>query len=201
MEIGSFIVNNWKKLFSTLIGVIFVALVVCGITGCGPFGDSNGGNDSNVPEPNPPNPNPPGDNLPPDPGAEGRTTLLGVDSDNDGVRDDIQRYIAVTYADSAKTRAALTEYAKLAQKQLADAGDKNLSIEHAIEEGSVLACIFYIDPDSNADALFATRAEFLNTEERSRAYIQYDEQLGGEVFKLQPDDASSCQFDVNSLPN
>ena len=36
----------------------------------------------------------PGDGIPPDPGRrEGNRTLLGVDSDNDGVRDDVQRYI------------------------------------------------------------------------------------------------------------
>src|SRR5216683_231714 len=35
--------------------------------------------------------------LPPDPGAAGKATLQGIDSDGDGVRDDIQRYIALTY--------------------------------------------------------------------------------------------------------
>ncbi|MDX8380534.1 MAG: hypothetical protein R8M14_00305 [Ghiorsea sp.] len=34
--------------------------------------------------------------LPPDPGAAGRGTLAGIDSDNDGVRDDVQRWIALT---------------------------------------------------------------------------------------------------------
>ncbi|UXY15764.1 hypothetical protein N8I74_01745 [Chitiniphilus purpureus] len=32
--------------------------------------------------------------VPPDPGAEGRRTLAGIDSDNDGVRDDVQRFLA-----------------------------------------------------------------------------------------------------------
>ena len=52
-------------------------------------------------------PNPPGDGLPPDPGEAGKATLEGIDSDQDGIRDDIQRYIALTYPDSQKTRAAL----------------------------------------------------------------------------------------------
>jgi len=34
--------------------------------------------------------------LPPNPGEAGKATLQGIDSDNDGVRDDIQRYIALT---------------------------------------------------------------------------------------------------------
>jgi hypothetical protein len=40
--------------------------------------------------------------LPPDPGEAGKVTLAGIDSDNDGVRDDIQRYIALTYPNSEK---------------------------------------------------------------------------------------------------
>jgi len=42
--------------------------------------------------------------LPPDPGDTGKATLAGIDSDNDGVRDDIERYIWLTYPASAKTR-------------------------------------------------------------------------------------------------
>lgn len=35
--------------------------------------------------------------LPPDPAEAGKATLLGVDSDGDGIRDDVNRYIAQTY--------------------------------------------------------------------------------------------------------
>ena len=51
-------------------------------------------------------------NLPPDPGEEGKKTLLGIDTDGDGVRDDIQRYIYFTYPDDKKLRLGLTFYAK-----------------------------------------------------------------------------------------
>jgi hypothetical protein len=50
--------------------------------------------------------------LPPDPGPAGMTTLAGVDSDGDGVRDEVERYIALSYATSAKMQAALTQVAK-----------------------------------------------------------------------------------------
>jgi len=42
--------------------------------------------------------------LPPDPGKAGKETLLGIDADKDGVRDDIQRYIYFTYPDDKKLR-------------------------------------------------------------------------------------------------
>ena len=37
--------------------------------------------------------------LPPDPGKAGKETPLGIDTDGDGVRDDIQRYIYFIYPD------------------------------------------------------------------------------------------------------
>jgi len=49
--------------------------------------------------------------LPPDPGEAGMQTLLGIDSDSDGVRDDIQRYIYFAYPDNEKVRVALTQIA------------------------------------------------------------------------------------------
>jgi hypothetical protein len=71
--------------------------------------------------------------LPPDPGEAGKESLEGVDCDRDGVRDDIQRWIALTYPDSEKTRAALTVVAKNRQLALLNADNKSLSIELANE--------------------------------------------------------------------
>ena len=50
--------------------------------------------------------------LPPDPGKAGKKTLLGIDTDGNGVRDDFQRYIYFTYPDDKKLRLGLTYYAK-----------------------------------------------------------------------------------------
>ena len=71
--------------------------------------------------------------LPPDPGEEGKLTLLGIDSDEDGVRDDIQRYIYFTYPDDKKLQLGLTYYAKEFQGVLADADDRDAAYEHAIK--------------------------------------------------------------------
>ena len=50
--------------------------------------------------------------LPKDPGGAADATPLGVDSNNNGVRDDIERYIHYTFTDSEKTRLALSDLAK-----------------------------------------------------------------------------------------
>ena len=185
--------NNWKKLSSGVLGVFVVIGLLCAITGCG-----GGGVDTPPPLSSPP---PVDSGLPPDPGEAGLVGLLGVDSDNDGVRDDIQRYIALTYPDSEKTQAALTEFTKGMQEELVNAEDKELSIEIAIKGNMMISCIKYINPENGSRIWRELRAEILNTEERSRAYIQYNDQLGGEVFSLFPRAASSCGFDVDSLPN
>ncbi len=48
-------------------------------------------------------------NLPPDPGPAGDETIEGIDTDQNGVRDDIDRWIGLNYRNSEKTRMALTQ--------------------------------------------------------------------------------------------
>lgn len=69
--------------------------------------------------------------LPPDPGEAGKATLAGIDSDNDGVRDDVQRWIVINYPNSQKTRAALVQEVKLDQQFLLNAADPNISLNIA----------------------------------------------------------------------
>lgn len=56
--------------------------------------------------------------LPPDPGKAGKKTLMGIDSDSDGLRDDIQRYIYLTYPDQPNVQGALRQLALSLQKTL-----------------------------------------------------------------------------------
>src|SRR3989344_936537 len=67
--------------------------------------------------------------LPPDPGKKGKQTLEGVDSDGDGIRDDVQRYIVLTFPSSEKTRAALTQITQDVQDAIMNADDEDESIE------------------------------------------------------------------------
>ncbi len=69
--------------------------------------------------------------LPPDPGKAGKQTLLGIDTDGDGLRDDIQRYIYFTYTDDDKLRLGLRQYATEFQGVLADADDRTAAYNHA----------------------------------------------------------------------
>ncbi|MDR4508695.1 MAG: putative metal-binding motif-containing protein [Candidatus Brocadiaceae bacterium] len=141
-----------------------------------------------------------GVNLPPDPGEAGKETLLGIDTDGDGVRDDIQRYIYFTYSDEKKLRLALTYYAIEFQELLADADDREAAYEHAIKKTRHRECIWYLKGEEAINICRALRAEILNTRERSIAYITYSDNLGGRVIKGAPLKKwkDSCAFDVDN---
>ncbi|SDU66649.1 hypothetical protein [Desulfobacula phenolica] len=141
--------------------------------------------------------------LPADPGNAGKETLLGIDSDNDGVRDDIQRYIYVTYPNEEKVRLSLTQIAKNYQELLPDSGDPEKAYENVKKLNRSRSCLYYIKNGIRgakdiADALFA---KILNTEERSLAYLEFSNNLAGKTLSLTPikDRKSCCLFDVDTI--
>ena len=119
--------------------------------------------------------------LPPDPGEAGRTTLAGIDSDGDGVRDDIQRYIALTYWDQSGVAAGLRQEAVLTQAAIEHSESKEMALQYSDQLDRSTNCLRFRIADLNKvvkmeDSLLS---EILNTDERSRAYIRYDSHLGG----------------------
>ena len=56
--------------------------------------------------------------MPPHPGEEGKQTVIGIDSDGDGVRDDIQIAIAKLIPDDPQKRAAAMFLARTSQDLL-----------------------------------------------------------------------------------
>jgi len=193
---------NTRNIIGIIIGLGALIFIGCGLTGCGNGSDSGSSDDGN----NPPvvQPEDPvvvdggdsgGDTPPP------TETIAGNDADGNGVWDYIDTYIDATYPSSEKTRTALREYAKNLQISLLDAEDEELSVQHASDGSYRLACIRYVLPDDAYEVFKTLRAEILNTDERSRAYILHDSQLGGHVFTGQLNEAASCNFDVDSLAN
>ncbi len=127
------------------------------------------------------------------------------DPNGEGVRPDVRAYIEATYPNSAKTRAALFQDAKVVEKALADANDKQLSIQHADESNRANTCLRYVrestdDAYTIANSLLSV---ILNTDARNKAYFIYNDQLGGEVFGSIPFDqrASACDVNPLTLPN
>jgi hypothetical protein len=122
--------------------------------------------------------------------------VAGIDSNSNGVRDDVERYIALTYPSSSEagTRSALTQYTKATQATLSDATDMAASKRRMEERIKALQCLHAKRP-SDANKLFAElRAQILNTKSRSTAYVMAEEQLGGFTLPLPSPNqrASAC---------
>lgn len=120
------------------------------------------------------------DGLPPDPGEAGKQTILGIDSDDDGVRDDIQRYIYFTYPGEPNTRNGLTQIARIFQNALKPDLAEGTEYDIAVKNGEAIECLFYVSDNPREQAL-SLRAEVLNTYARSRQYFKFDSQLAGKI--------------------
>ena len=140
--------------------------------------------------------------VPPDPGKTGTVTLAGIDSDNDGVRDDVQRHIVATHFDSARARLALFQYARAFGKVLEQANTPDAAWDSAIYASR---CVLAMGPDIDGirtmrTSLDVVTSTFLNTEPRSRAYL-----LAARSQRTVSDGHDNpqrfCSFDPSQLPN
>jgi hypothetical protein len=140
------------------------------------------------------------DGLPPDPGEAGKATLEGIDSDGDGVRDDLQRWIALNFPDDPAIQAGLTQYILPLQQALIDAESEELALIHRNTRSLARRCLDAMLGIQQAYEYYTLlKAQTLNTMERSRAYIMYDKQLGGHVFSVPDFSINDCNFDPNNI--
>lgn len=135
------------------------------------------------------------------PGKAGKETLLGIDKDNNGVRDDIQIYIAATYPDEEAVRLALTEIAKQYQIVLMQTDIPDTALNNAIKMERNSECLWAIKGESAMDIGSALHAEIFNTKTRSIEYIKFSDSLGGEFISSRPfrNWKSSCAFELDLL--
>jgi len=82
--------------------------------------------------------------LPPNPGTAGNETLQGVDSNGNGVRDDIEIYIDLNYGDQPKVKEGLTQYAHTVQNGIVATNQQD-SIQAANAQTRAIECLMYID--------------------------------------------------------
>ena len=126
------------------------------------------------------------DDLPPDPGEAGKKTIAGIDSDNDGVRDDVQRWIHFNFP--KKYQYNLTLQVKFELKNLlATSQEESIKLMH--QTLHIHGCLFGLliddgySPGKASKLLKGADEAILNTEERIRAHIQtqvwFDGQSGG----------------------
>jgi hypothetical protein len=110
--------------------------------------------------------------LPPDPGIAGEATLLGVDGNGNGVRDDLERFILTRHLSSI-ARNALFEYVRLFQESL-DITTTSAAVEVRKRQIANMACLTSFADNSNQDLQAPLLARALNTLPRARRFFEFD---------------------------
>jgi hypothetical protein len=145
----------------------------------------------------------PGEGIAPDPGATAELTLAGVDADADGVRDDIERYIAITYPTSTRRRSAALQLARALQPAIAT----ELSVPQANATAMSLRaagrCAAVTDMPGSERLITHVQSQAFNTFDRLRAYERFEVQYAGEVLwdSDEPAGSSACVTDPATFPN
>jgi hypothetical protein len=139
-------------------------------------------------------------NLPPDPGAEGKKTLEGIDSNNDGLRDDVE--IAIyNYAprpDQERYRAALIQWAKALQKKIKVSSSKlDILLEVQRESNRASECIKKVSPGNGVEELKFLQKALHNTPQRDTADARFSKRIGtsGKDWWLPSGDPVPCDYD------
>ncbi|WP_345971852.1 hypothetical protein [Sulfurimonas diazotrophicus] len=152
-----------------------------------------------------------GHTLPPDPGEAGKETLLGIDSNHDGVRDDVERWIYKTYEHPIE-RGLFMQNARAYQKVIMEPYKAHETTKYLDD---ALSCEFYwtYHAKDHNESFYLDEYRSLedeikgiqfNTAERFMAYEKYNEEFDGEVFSAPSATKEKCRFndhgELNSVP-
>jgi hypothetical protein len=115
--------------------------------------------------------------------------LKGIDADANGIRDDVDRFIARHYSATSLMKKAAEQEARAFQKQV-DAGTAEQALVAAKEVSRAADCTFKTLPHAtDKDLKFAEdmsieiKALTANTKERFEAYWSAQEMVSGTVFR------------------
>ena len=80
--------------------------------------------------------------LPPEPDSvQNNATLVGVDSNNNGIRDDVERAIYLQYKDNQRAVVAMLQYAKELQMEFTEVYNSETLVAVIQEEGRGSLCL------------------------------------------------------------
>lgn len=138
----------------------------------------------------------------PDPKLNDKT-IAGIDSDNDGIRDDIQRWINEEFSTQPKVQMAMRQIAMGRQLDLLSVANKEQSIiasNKYLNDAICLSSIVGIDQKSKLNRELDSK--LLNTKDRLYAEIKANANFSGQAWEL-PNSAEGekalCAFAPDSL--
>lgn len=113
--------------------------------------------------------------FPPDPGELGKKSIDGIDSDQDNVRDDVQRWIHAMHPNDSDKRFALRQFARFYQHSLQSGFEgEGVRKESVRLLDRVLDCkkLVYSDLFERQTDLLYLKAKVLNTFERTVRFLE-----------------------------
>ena len=149
-----------------------------------------------------------GHRLPPEPDPKvNNATLLGVDVNHNGVRDDVERWIYATYKDKHPIYIDIAMQEVRADKLILEHPEKAKEIYDEVNKPIYCQLYYkygakyYGDPilikENAVDEYFRSKIYF-NTKERMAAYDQYDTLLSGNSYTLPNDKEKKAACDFNT---
>jgi len=146
--------------------------------------------------------------LPPEPDkALNDSTLLGIDVNDNGVRDDVERWIYETYKDKHPIHIDIAMQAGRAYKQVLETPERAKEIHDTVVNAPYYCGSYY----KNYAKLFndstlvyeridvPVKSKYFNTKDRSDVYREYDKLLSGDSYPLPwPSEMKSlCDFNTS----
>ena len=139
------------------------------------------------------------------------STLLGVDSNDNGIRDDVERWIykeMTTYHHPEIERIIAMQDSKAYQVALADPSNKDDKGLDIMMRGLNCWAHYSFSRDLPTDGRLveysnAIKDQQFNTKKRLKTYIKFDYNLGGRVYTLTPLrllNTSYCDSNIDILP-
>ncbi|WP_373033125.1 Ig-like domain-containing protein [Sulfurovum sp.] len=150
-----------------------------------------------------------GHQLPPEPDPTiNDSTLLGIDANENGVRDDVEIWILNKYRDKHPIHIDIAMQAARAYKKVLETPERAREIHDEVRKAR--HCEFYYKYDAkyfnepllvenDFDTKYLRKKIYFNTEERKNAYTQYDTLLSGDSYALpkKEDEKKACDFNTS----
>lgn len=138
----------------------------------------------------------------PDP-KKNNATIAGIDSDNDGIRDDVQRWINEEFSSQPKVKAAMEQVASGRQLDLINVNDKEKSIEIGKKILNDSSCLKHIVGIQKRNKLLnELELKLLNTKDRLYADVKANSNFSGQLWEApsgQDAEKALCGFDPDNI--
>lgn len=134
------------------------------------------------------------DLLPPFPGRQSLATVEGIDSDSDGVRDEVEIALYGIYELETPIRE-LSQIGASALQLAVLAGasnDTDLAGTASIQMSKFIACLSFLEGVNKSRAIFMVEGTAANSQDRSNAMISYNDLLIGRTSTIPSVSRSDC---------